>query len=77
VTDRPNALTLICGMRGHMRLAMTMLITMGVLLGFSLVFVSPSSNSYPIIIIDLILIVVFLGLFAVAFWWCTRRAMEA
>lgn len=76
MTNRPKGLELVCGMRGHMQLAMTVLITMGVLLGFSLLFVSPGDDSYPIVVIDLILIVVFLLGFGLTFWYCTRRAME-
>lgn len=67
---------MVCGMRGHMQLAMTVLITMGVLLGFSLIFVSPGDESYPILVIDFILIAVFLVLFGGAFWYCTKRAMN-
>lgn len=66
---------MVCGSRGHMQLAITVLITMGVLLGLSLLVVEPGDETYPIVVIDLILIVVFLLAFGGAFWYCTKRAM--
>lgn len=76
MAEGPGLLDIVCGMRGRMQLAMAVLITMGLLVGMSLLFVSPGDDSYPIIIFDLIIIGVFLVLFAVAFWYCTRRAMD-
>lgn len=76
MTERPAVMDIVCGMRGRMQLAMAVLFTMGVLLGLSLLVVSPGDDAYPLVIIDLIMIVVFLLLFGLAFWYCTNRAMH-
>lgn len=76
MADGPGVVDIVCGMRGRMQLAMAVFISMGVLLGLSLLVVSPGDDAYPLIVIDLIMIAVFLVLFGIAFWYCTNRAMD-
>lgn len=75
VPSGTDAVELICGMREQMYLVITVLVTMGVLLGFSLLFVSPGDESFPILVLDLVLIAVSLLVFGGAYRYCTKRAM--
>lgn len=71
-----SVVDVVCQMRQHMLLAMTVLVTMGVLLAFSLLFVSPGDDAFPILVIDGVLIGVSLLFFGGSYWYCTRRAVE-
>lgn len=74
--DASDAVDLLCGMRDRLLLAVTVLITMGVLLLLTLPFVSPDDEVFVVVLIDAALIVVLLCFFGGTYWYCTRRAME-
>lgn len=74
--DDPNLVDVVCRQRDSAPLAMTVMITMGLLLGLSLLYVSPGDDAFPILVIDAVLIAVSLVFFGGIYWYCTRRAME-
>ena len=75
--DGSKAADLVCGQRDSIPLAITVLVTMGLLLLFSLVFVSPGEEAFPILVIDALLIVFSLLFFGATYWYCIKRAMES
>jgi len=71
-----SAVDLVCAQRDSMPLALAVMISMGVLLAFSFVFISPGDEAFPILVIDAILIVGSTAFFLVTYYYCTKRAME-
>ncbi|RJT08119.1 hypothetical protein D3261_00065 [Halococcus sp. IIIV-5B] len=59
-----------------MRLIIALVIAMGLFLLLSLLFVEPGDRSYPILVIDIVLVVAALLFFSVTHWYCTKRAMD-
>lgn len=72
---RESFLDVVCEQRNQLPLMLAVVIVMGVLLGFSLLFLEPGTAAYVIALIDAILVVVALVVFGGAYWLCTRRAM--
>ena len=69
-------LDLVCAQRRHMKVILALLIASGLLLGISLLFVEPGDRSYPLLLIDVALVVVGFAFFSTTYWYCTKRAME-
>ena len=69
-------LDLVCAQRRQMRLIIALVIAMGLFLLLSLLFVEPGDRSYPILVIDIVLVVAALLFFSVTHWYCTKRAMD-
>ncbi|WP_233553776.1 hypothetical protein [Halococcus sp. IIIV-5B] len=67
---------LVCAQRRQMRLIIALVIAMGLFLLLSLLFVEPGDRSYPILVIDIVLVVAALLFFSVTHWYCTKRAMD-
>lgn len=74
--DGKTPVDVVCGQRENVPLAITVIVTMGVLLSLSLVFVSPGDEAFPIVVIDFVLIVLSLLFFGVIYRYCNKRAME-
>ncbi|AZQ15409.1 MULTISPECIES: hypothetical protein [Halorubrum] len=72
---RESFLDVVCEQRNQLPLMLAVVIVMGVLLGFSLLFLEPGTAAYVIALIDAILVVGALVVFGGAYWLCTRRAM--
>ncbi|ESP87119.1 hypothetical protein [Candidatus Halobonum tyrrellensis] len=66
----------LCAQRGRMQVIIAVLITMGLLLGLSVLFVDPGDRTYPILVLDAVLVVGGLAFFLTAYWYCTKRAMD-
>ncbi|WP_435074343.1 hypothetical protein [Halorubrum sp. HHNYT27] len=75
MTLRETLLDAVCEQRNQMPLLLAVVIVMGLLLAFSLLFLEPGTAAYVIALIDAILVVGCLVVFSVAYWYCTRRAM--
>ncbi|MDS0295660.1 hypothetical protein [Halogeometricum luteum] len=69
-------LDLVCAQRQQMKVVLALLIASGFLLGLSLLFVEPGDRSYPLLVIDVVLVVVGLVFFSTTYWYCTKRAMN-
>lgn len=69
-------LDLVCAQRDQMRIFVALLITMGLFLALSALYVSPGDRSYPILVVDAVLVVGSLAFFAFSHWYCTKRAMD-
>ncbi|WP_435180546.1 hypothetical protein [Halorussus sp. AFM4] len=69
-------LDLVCAQRRQMRVIIGVLAAMGFLLALSIPFVGPGDRVYPILIIDIVLVVGLFALFSGAYWYCTKRAMD-
>ena len=69
-------LDLVCAQRQQMKVVLALLIASGFLLGLSLLFVEPGDRSYPLLVLDLVLVVVGLVFFSTTYWYCTKRAMD-
>jgi len=76
VSGGTNAVDLVCAQRDNMPLALAVMISMGVLLAFSFVFISPGDEAFPILVIDAVLIVGSTAFFLVTYYYCTKRAMD-
>lgn len=66
----------VCEQRNQIPVMLAVVIVMGLLLAFSLLFVEPGTASYVIALVDAILVVGCLVVFGGAYWYCTKRAME-
>ncbi|WP_416840023.1 hypothetical protein [Haloferax sp. DFSO52] len=66
----------ICDQRDRFPLFVAIAIVMGLLLGFSLLFLEPGTAAYAIALVDVILVVVMLVGFGGGYWLCTKRSME-
>lgn len=69
-------LDIICSHREYMRMAIPVLIMMGIFLAFSTFFVDVNDNWFPIYAIDVVLLVVFSSFIAGTYWYCTKREMD-
>ncbi|MDS0300792.1 hypothetical protein NDI76_18750 [Halogeometricum sp. S1BR25-6] len=69
-------LDLVCAQRKQMKVILALLIASGFLLGLSLLFVEPGDRSYPLLVVDLVLVVVGFAFFSTTYWYCTKRAMD-
>ncbi len=50
---------------------------MGLFLGLSALYVEPGDNTFPILVLDAVLVVGAFVFFSVTYWYCTQRAMES
>lgn len=66
----------LCAQRRQMRLILGLLIAMALLTGLSVLFVRPGDDSFPILVVDIVLVVGGIVFFGVTHWYCTKRAME-
>lgn len=66
----------VCAQRRQMRVIVALFIAMGILLALSIQVVGPGDTSYPILLIDIALVVVGLVFFGTTHWYCTKRSME-
>ncbi|MGB9965647.1 hypothetical protein [Halobacterium sp. CBA1126] len=71
-----SLLDLLCAHRPQMKVALGVLIACALLLGLSALFVSPGDDAWFILVIDGVLVVGGIGFFSVAYWYCTKRAMN-
>lgn len=69
-------LDLVCSQRRQMKLILALLVVSGILLAFSFLFVGPGDRSYPILLVDIVLVVVGFAFFSTTYWYCTKRAMD-
>lgn len=67
---------LVCSQRRRMKLILALLISSGLFLGISVLYVEPGDASFPILVLDIVLVVGGLVLFSVVYWYCTKRAMD-
>ncbi|MFB9807843.1 hypothetical protein ACFFQF_22735 [Haladaptatus pallidirubidus] len=70
-------LDLVCAQRRQMKLILALLIAMGLFLGLSALYVEPGDNTFPILVLDAVLVVGAFVFFSVTYWYCTQRAMES
>jgi hypothetical protein len=66
----------VCEQRNQLPLMLAVVIVMGLLLAFSLLFLQPGTAAYVIALVDAILLGGCLVVFGGAYWYCTRRAMD-
>jgi len=76
VPNGSKVVDLVCQQREQIPLAMTVIITMALLLLLSLLYVSPGSQAFAILVIDFVLIALSLVFFGGAYWYCIRRGMD-
>ncbi|WP_323174490.1 hypothetical protein [Natrialba sp. PRR66] len=69
-------LDLVAAQRAQMRVIIALLIASGLLLALSIPFVEPGDRAFPILVIDVVLVVGALGFFSATYWYCTKRAMD-
>lgn len=69
-------LDLVCSQRRRMKLLLALLIASGLFLGLSVLFVEPGDASFPILVLDIVLVVGGLVFFSATYWYCTKRAMD-
>lgn len=73
---KDTAVDAVCEQRDQLPLLLAVVIVMGLLLGFSFLFLQPGTAAYVIALVDLILVAVGLVTFGGTYWYCTKRAME-
>ncbi|MFC6724029.1 hypothetical protein ACFQE1_06500 [Halobium palmae] len=69
-------LDLVCAQRRRIPVILALLVAMGLFLAFSAVFVGPGDRTYPILVLDAVLVGGAFVFFGVTHWYCTRRAMD-
>lgn len=69
-------LDLVCAQRRQMTLVLGLLIASGLFLGLSILFVGPGDESFPILVVDIVLVGSGLVLFGAIYRYCTKRAMN-
>ncbi|WP_226012238.1 hypothetical protein [Halomicrobium salinisoli] len=69
-------LDLLCANRERMRVVIGLLIVCAVMLGLSALYVGPGDRSFPLLVIDLVLVGGGLAFFGGSYWYCTKRAMN-
>lgn len=69
-------LDLVCGQRKQIQLILGLLVSMGLFLVLSVLFVAPGDRSFPILIIDIVLVFSAFVSFSAIYWYCTSRAMD-
>jgi peptidoglycan/LPS O-acetylase OafA/YrhL len=70
-------LDLVCAYRERMKVVLALCIAMGLLLGFSALFVGPGDDAFPILVLDVVLVGGSFVAFSGAYWYCTKREMDA
>jgi hypothetical protein len=70
-----TVLDVICDQRDRFPLFIAIAIVMGLLLGFSLLYLEPGTAAYAIALVDVILVAVTLVGFGGGYWYCTKRSM--
>lgn len=73
---RETLVDAVCEQRNQLPLMLAVVIVMGFLLAFSLLFLQPGTAAYVIALVDAILVGGCLVVFGGAYWYCTRRAMD-
>lgn len=71
-----SAVDFVCAQRDNIPIALAVMMSMGALLAFSFVFVSPGDEAFTILVIDAVLIVVSTAFFIGTYYYCTKRAMD-
>ncbi|QLH79726.1 hypothetical protein HZS55_21600 [Halosimplex rubrum] len=71
-----SAVDLVCAQRDNIPVGLAVMISMGILLAFSFLFVSPGDEAFTVLVIDAVLIVGSTAFFLVTYYYCTRRAMD-
>ncbi|KAB1185347.1 MULTISPECIES: hypothetical protein [Haloferax] len=71
-----TVIDVICDQRDRFPLFIAIAIVMGLLLGFSFLFLEPGTAAYAIALVDAVLVVLTLVGFGAGYWLCTKRAME-
>ncbi|RDZ63919.1 hypothetical protein C5B90_12480 [Haloferax sp. Atlit-12N] len=66
----------ICDQRDRFPLFVAIGIVMGLLLGFSLLYLEPGTAAYAIALVDIGLVAVTVVGFGCGFWLCTKRSVE-
>lgn len=69
-------LDLLCANRRQMRLFVALFFAMGIFLALSSLYVAPGDRSYPILVVDAVLVGGGLLFFGGLHWYCTKRAMD-
>lgn len=69
-------LDLLTAQREQMKVVIALLIACGLMLVLAIPFVDPGDGAYPILILDLVLVVAGLIAFSAMYWYCTKRAMN-
>ena len=69
-------LDLVCAQRHRMKPLFALMVAMALLLGLSALYVGPGDDSYPILVLDVVLVGGALAFFGVAFRYCTKREMD-
>jgi len=76
MSNQSTLLDLVCAHRPQMKVALGVLIACAFLLALSAVFVSPGDDTWPILVIDGVLVGGGIVFFSVTYWYCTKRAMD-
>ncbi|UPM42712.1 hypothetical protein [Halocatena salina] len=76
MSNRSVLLDLVCAQRRQMKLLLALLIACGLLIGLSVLYVGPGDASFPVLVVDIVLVVGGFVFFSTAFWYCTNRAMD-
>lgn len=69
-------LDLICAQRRQIKVILALLIACGLFLGLSLLYVEPGDESFPILVVDIVLVGGAFAFFSGTYWYCTKRAMD-
>lgn len=69
-------LDLVAAQREQMKVILALLIASGFLLALAIPFVEPGDEAFPILVIDIVLVVGAFVFFSVTYWYCTKRAMD-
>ncbi len=69
-------LDLLCANRERMKVVIGLLVVCAVMLALSALYVGPGDDSFPLLVIDLVLVGGGLLFFGGSFWYCTKRAMD-
>lgn len=69
-------LDLVCSQRRRMKPLLALLIASGLFLGLSVLFVKPGDPSFPVLVLDTVLVVGGVAFFSTTYWYCTKRAMD-
>ncbi|WP_248905356.1 hypothetical protein [Halocatena marina] len=69
-------LDLVCAQRKQIQVILALIVSMGLFLMLSVLFVGPGDQSFPILVIDIILVIGTFIFFSVTYWFCTKRAMD-
>lgn len=67
---------IVCSQRDRVRILFALLVAMGLFLALSALYVEPGDKSYPILVIDAVMVGGGLLFFGATHWYCTKRAMD-